>query len=230
MIVLLIRKQEDLGLYVIIMAGDAVLSSLVVWPFLRRSIGLEMPRWDEMKTHLKPIMILFIPILAMSVFHIMDKTMLDWLGTETDVGYYYSADKVINIPLSIITAIGTVMLPRIANEYGKGNMNDVQVMLRRSTELSAFLICAIGGGIAAVANEFVPWFFGPGFDPCIELVYWFTPVLAVKAISDLIRTQYMIPAHMDKDYTVAVFIGAGINLCALEITYCLKSSNAVAVI
>ncbi|MBR3178442.1 MAG: oligosaccharide flippase family protein [Clostridia bacterium] len=214
LITVFIRKQEDLGLYVVIMAGDAVLSSLAVWPFLRKNIGFEMPRWADMKKHLKPIMILFVPILAMSVFHIMDKTMLDWLGTEADVGYYYSADKVINIPLSIITAIGTVMLPRIANEYGKGNMNDVQVMLRRSTELTAFMICAIGGGIAAIANEFVPWFFGPGFDQCIELVYWFTPVLAVKAISDLIRTQYMIPAHMDKDYTAAVFIGAGINLIA----------------
>ena len=114
LIVFFVRKPDDLMLYVLIMAGDTVLSNLVVWPFLRRNIGFEKPQWRFMREHLKPILVLFVPILAMSVFHIMDKSMLDWLGTETDVGYYYSADKVINIPLSIITALGTVMLPRVS--------------------------------------------------------------------------------------------------------------------
>ena len=214
LIVLFVRKPDDVLIYVIIMSGDAVLSNLVVWPFLRKNIEFEKPKLSLMCEHLKPVLILFIPILAMSVFHIMDKTMLDWLSTETDVGYYYSADKVINIPLSIITALGTVMLPRVSNEYSKGNLNGVQNMLRKSTELTVFMTCAVGIGIAAIANEFVPWFFGSGFEPCVQLVYWFVPILFAKAIGDLIRTQYMIPAKMDRLYTIAIFIGAGVNLIA----------------
>ena len=212
LIVLFVRTPDDLLIYVIIMAGDTVLSNLVVWPFLRRNIGFEMPKLHLMKEHMKPILVLFVPILAMSVFHIMDKTMLDWLGTETDVGYYYSADKVINMPLSIISGLGTVMLPRVSNEYSKGNNEVVRRMLKKSTELTIFMTCAIGIGIAAIANEFVPWFFGKGFEPCITLVYWFVPILFAKAIGELIRTQYMIPAHMDRYYTIAVSIGAGVNL------------------
>ena len=214
LIVLFVRKPEDILLYVLIMAGDFVLSNLVVWPFLWRNIGFEKPQWSEIKRHFKPILVLFVPILAMSVFHIMDKTMLDWLSTETNVGYYYSADKVINIPLSIITALGTVMLPRISNEHSKGNEEGVHTMLRKSTELTIFMACAVGIGIASIANEFIPWFFGAGFEPCIQLVYWFVPVLFAKAIGDLIRTQYMVPVHMDKHYTIAVSIGAGVNLIA----------------
>ena len=214
LIVLFVRKPDDLLIYVIIMAGDTVLSNLIVWPFLLRNIGFEMPKLHIMKEHMKPILVLFIPVLAMSVFHVMDKSMLDWLGTETDVGYYYSADKIINIPLMIITALDTVMLPRVSNEFSKGNNDGVQSMLRKSTELTFFMACAVGIGIAAIANEFVPWFFGDGFEPCIKLVYWFVPILFAKAIGDLIRTQYMIPAHLDHYYTIAVGIGAGVNLIA----------------
>lgn len=212
LIVLYVRKPDDIFIYVLIMAGDTVLSNLLVWPFLKKSIGFQKPAINQMRKHIKPILILFIPILGMSVFHIMDKTMLDWLGTETDVGYYYSADKIINIPLSIITALGTVMMPRVSNEYSKGNRDGVRNMLKKSTELTFFMTCAVGIGIAAIANEFVPWFFGRGFEPCVRLIYWFVPILFAKAIGDLIRTQYMIPAKLDKLYTIAVFVGAGVNL------------------
>ena len=214
LIVLCVRKPDDIFIYVLIMAGDSVLSNLLVWPFLKKSIGFQKPALSKMRKHIKPILILFVPILGMSVFHIMDKTMLDWLGTETDVGYYYSADKIINIPLSIITALGTVMMPRVSNEYSKGNRDGVRNMLKKSTELTIFMTCAVGIGIAAIANEFVPWFFGQGFEPCIRLIYWFVPILFAKAIGDLVRTQYMIPAKLDKLYTVAVFVGAGVNLVA----------------
>lgn len=214
LIVLCVRKPDDILIYVLIMAGDSVLSNLLVWPFLKKSIGFQKPELSKMRKHVKPILILFVPILGMSVFHIMDKTMLDWLGTETDVGYYYSADKIINIPLSIITALGTVMMPRVSNEYSKGNRDGVRNMLKKSTELTIFMTCAVGIGIAAIANEFVPWFFGRGFEPCIRLIYWFVPILFAKAIGDLIRTQYMIPAKLDKFYTSAVFVGAGVNLIA----------------
>ena len=214
LIVLFVKKPDDILIYVLIMAGDTILSNLIVWPFLWKRIGFEKPKFDLMKEHLRPVLILFIPILAMSVFHIMDKTMLDWLGTEADVGYYYSADKVINIPLSIITALGTVMLPRVSNEYCKGNQSGVRRILKKSTELTVFMTCAVGIGIGAIAQEFIPWFFGTGFESCVQLVYWFVPVLFAKAIGDLIRTQYMIPAKLDKLYTAAVFIGAGVNLIA----------------
>lgn len=212
LIVLLVHRPEDLYIYALIMAGDTLLSNLVVWPFLYREIAFEWPKWEEMRRHISPIFVLFVPILAMSVFHVMDKTMLDWLSTEANVGYYYSADKVINIPLAVITAIGTVMLPRVANVYSGKDMPKVRSMLRKSSELTLFLSCAVGFGLAAIAKEFIPFFFGAGYEPCIRLVYWFVPILFFKAVGDLVRTQFMIPSHKDRVYTLAVCCGASVNL------------------
>lgn len=216
LIVLLIRKPSDLYIYTIIMSADAVLSNLIMIPFLKKNIGFEKPSFSLMRQHIKPILILFIPILAMSIFHIMDKTMLDVLSTEQNSGFYYSADKLINIPIAAIAALSTVMLPRIANMMGnsKNVKKDISIVLQKSTELTIFLASAVGMGIASIAKEFVPFFFGNGYEPCILLVYWFVPVLFVKAISELIRTQYLVPAHEDKKYTIAIILGACINLFA----------------
>ncbi len=215
LIVLLIKTPNDLYIYAIIMAGDAILSNLIMLPFLRKNLGFEKPSFPLMREHIKPIMILFIPILAMSIFHIMDKTMLDVLSTEQNSGFYYAADKLINIPMAAIAALGTVMLPRIANMMGNSkNKNNVSLVLGKSTELMIFLASAVGMGIAAIAKEFVPFFFGDGYEPCVKLIYWFVPVLFVKAISELIRTQYLVPAHEDKKYTLAIISGAVVNLFA----------------
>lgn len=211
-IVLFIRKPEDLQLYVIIMAADVAISNLVLWPFLVKDLRFALPNWDSMQKHVIPILILFIPVLAVSVFHVMDKTMIDVLSTEQELGYYYSADKLANIPLGVITAVSTVMLPRISSIYSKGERGEIKGVLKKSFELTVFLTCSIAAGIAAIAKEFVPFFFGAGFEPCIPLVYWFSFVLFAKAVGDFIRMQYLVPTHRDKLYTTAICVGAAINL------------------
>lgn len=212
LIVFFVRQPDDLFLYVLIVAGDTMVSNAVLWPFLKRNISFERPRLSLMREHIAPLVVLFIPVLAMSVFHVMDKSMLDWLSTETQVGYYYTADKIIGIPLSIITGFGTVMLPRVSNEYSKGNTPRVQSMMKNSTEVTTFIACALGFGIASIAKIFIPWFFGAGFEPCIKLVYVFIPVFLIKSIGSLVRSQYMIPSKMDWQFTASVCFGAITNL------------------
>lgn len=213
-IVLFVRDQSDLLLYTIIMSGSMAVSQLMLWGSLPQYVRFEKPNWKEAKAHIIPILKLFIPVIGLSVFHIMDKTMLDLLSDEANVGFYYSADKVINIPLGVISAISTVMLPRISYMVIRDSKEEVQKMIAKSSEVVSFLTAAIGCGIAAIAKEFVPLFFGNGFEPCVPLIYCFVPVLFIKAWGELVRSQYLIPTKRDKLYTSAVFYGAITNLIA----------------
>lgn len=137
--------------------------------------------------------------------------MLDLLSTEAEVGYYYAADKIIYIPLGLITAIGTVMLPRISSIVGESK-EKTEKLLSKSTELSICMSCAVGFGIAAIAREFVPLFFGDGYEKCVNLLVLFVPVLFVKSLSNIVNQQYLIPAKCDNQYTLAVTGGAIVNL------------------
>lgn len=214
LIVLLIRKPDDLYLYTAVMSGSMAISQILLWSSLFKVVSYKKPKWDDVRKHIAPIFRLFIPVLGLSVFHIMDKTMLDLLSDEANVGYYYSADKVINIPLGVISAVSTVMLPRIAFVANNRAISDVKALLSKSSEIVACLSAAVGFGIASIAKDFVPLFFGDGFEPCIQLIYWFVPVLYVKSWGEMIRAQFLIPMSRDKLYTYAVFGGAFANLLA----------------
>ena len=177
LIVLFIRNPNDLPLYTLIMTGDILLSNLIMVPFLVKRIPYSRPSLQEIKKHIKPILVLFIPVIAMSIYHVMDKTMLDLLSNETELGFYYSSDKIMNFPYGVIIAMGTVMLPRIAKSYSEGDTEYIGEVLTKSTELTVFLTVAIGIGIASIAHEFVPLFFGDDFYPCIVLVIFCSSII-----------------------------------------------------
>lgn len=211
-IVLFVKTPNDLPLYTFIMAGSTAITQLLMWSYLPRFISFEKPSWEKIRQHIRPIVRLFVPVIALSVFHIMDKTMLDVLSDDNNVGLYYSADKIVNIPLGLINAVSTVMLPRMTNVIHNGTATQAKQLLQKTTELILFLSSAIAFGIAAIANEFVPMFFGPGFEGCIVLIQTFVPILYIKALSELVRAQYLIPSCKDRLYINAVWAGAAANL------------------
>lgn len=70
---------------------------------------------------------------------------------------------------------------------------------------------AVGFGIAAISREFVPFFFGDGYEKCATLLVLFVPILFIKALSNIVDQQYLIPAKCDNQYTLAVIGGAFVN-------------------
>ena len=213
-IFLFVHGAEDLPKYVFIMAFSMVLSQGILWFFLIKDIGFCKPQWNEVRKNVKPILLLFIPVLAMSVFHIMDKTMVDMLSDEANGGYYYNVDRLVNIPLGLITGLGTVMLPRISRLSNDNDSEGTLTILKKSSELSLFLTAAVAFGLGAIAKTFVPVFFGDGYLPCIRMIEVFVPIIVIKAISDFIRQQYLIPSKKDRLYVIAVICGALVNLVA----------------
>lgn len=212
LIAFFIRKPTDLYLYAFIMAGGTTLSQLVLWLSLPRRIKFERVNWERVRPHIVPILKLFVPVIALSVYHIMDKTMLDMLSTEAEVGYYYAVDKIVYIPLGFILAIGTVMLTRVSYVLHNETEERAKNLLSKSVEVTMFITCAVTFGIGAISKEFIPFFFGSGFEPCVELMYMFLPVLLIKALGDVVRTQYLIASGKDNIYTMAVTSGAVTNV------------------
>lgn len=149
--------------------------------------------------------------MAMSVYHIMDKTMLGVLSTYKQVGYYYNADKIINIPIGILTGVGTVMLPRMTALNKEGKLKEAKKLFLLSIELIVIVSVAMACGISAISKEFTPFFFGQGYDACIILIIALSPVLVVKGLSEIARMQYLIPNHKEKIFIESVFCGAGVN-------------------
>lgn len=207
-----VRSRDDLWKYVFIMALGSFISQSVVWLFLRKYVTFVKPSLKEMKTHIMPMLVLFIPVVAISLYKVMDKIMLGYLCEMEEVGYYENAEKAINIPNSIIGAFGAVMLPKMSNLMKNGSTNQSRKYMNYSMEYVMLLASGLSFGLCAVASDFSVVFWGNDFEACGPLIEVLAFTVPFLAFANVIRTQYLIPTRRDKEYSVSVFVGAGVNL------------------
>lgn len=216
-ILLTVKSSSDLWIYTLIMTSSTFISNFILWKFAKRHIVFskfkEVKRSSVIK-HIKSNLMLFIPLAAMHIYHAMDKTMLGVLSTYDESGFYYNADKVVGIPVGIITGLGTAMLPRVSSLVGEGNIKKSEEYFKIFIRLIAMVTVALAFGIASVSNEFVPVFFGKGYDSCVILIILLSPVLIIKGYCYVSRTLYLIPNHLERVYTGSVIFGAVVNLIA----------------
>ncbi len=211
-ILFFVKSPSDLNLYTFIMAVGAFLATLALWVPLRNYIVFCKPNREDAISHVKPNLILFIPVLSLGVFHYMDKVMVGILSDMTETGYYTNADKVINIPLGLITALGVVMMPRISKLEERGDEEKAKGYIQNSLIFSSWLGVAMCFGIMAVSEVFVPVFFGRGYEACVKILMLFSPVILIKAVSAAFKMQVMIPTGKDVQLNISVICAAAANL------------------
>ena len=214
MILVLVRSPQDVWGYVLATAGTNLANSIIPWFFVRRYVDPVRPTWRRMFSHLKPTLVLFVPVIAISVYSILDKVMLGLFTTVEQVGYFDYADKISRIPLSFITALGVAVLPRMSQIMGAGHDEEGKRLI--GTTMWFMLACAFAlcFGIVGVAPAFCPSFFGQGFDACVPLMSVLAFVIPTICVTNVIGNQYLLPCHRDRDYTVSVSVGAGVNVVA----------------
>ena len=208
---LLVKNVGDIYIYTIVMGGGNFLSQIILWRFLKKEIQPVKITLKGIRKHFIPNLILFIPVIAVSLYKVMDKIMLGNLSTKSQVGFYEYSEKIVNILTCLITALGTVMLPKISYLLANGEKGQVANYISKSIRFSAFSSSAMAFGIAAVASQFAPFFYGSEFSPCGILIAAMAPTIIFVSWANVIRTQYLIPIHEDKIYIISVMLGAVCN-------------------
>ena len=211
-IFLFVRTAADLWKYALVVSAGTLLSQSYLWLYLGRHVRWHRPNLTRIFSHLRAELILFIPVIAVSLYKMMDKIMLKELATYTQVGYYESAEKILNIPTGIITALGTVMLPRMSNLAAKAKTEESKRYIYNSMLFAIFLASGMMFGIAGIAEDFVPLFLGDAYRECIGLLQVLCSTVVFISWANVIRTQHLIPQHKDRSYIISVMLGALVNL------------------
>ncbi|MCC8127144.1 MAG: flippase [Clostridiales bacterium] len=210
-IFIFVRESNDLWKYVLIMSLSVFISQLLLWHFIRREISFARPQCYEVKNNIKSICVLFIPILAYSIYRVMDKVMIGSFSTMTEVGYYENAEKILNIPVGIVTALGNVMLPRISNLLAHGEEKKQKEYIGMSFTFVSIVEGAICFGIAAVADVFVPIYYGNEFVKSGDILSIIIFTALISGWANVIRTQFLIPKKKDTIYVTSMVLAAIVN-------------------
>lgn len=207
-----VKSKNGVYVYALINVIGMICSQLYLWLLVKKFVIKVKIRKNDVISHIMPNLILFIPVVAISLYKVMDKIMLGIMSSTTQVGYYEACEKVITVPLALVSSLGTVMMPRMTDLYAKNNIKKSGQYIYKSIIFAIFLSTSLSFGIMAITNEFVPFFYGDGFDPCINLFRILLPSGIFVAFANVIRTQYLIPKQKDKSYIISVIAGATTNL------------------
>lgn len=229
LIILFVKNKNDLWIYVLIMSLSYFLSAFSLWIMMFKKIKFIRCTLDDIKQHLKPCLLLFIPIIATSVYRVMDKIMIGNFSNMSEVGYYENAEKIIMISLGILNAFTAVMMPKIANLVSNKKNEEAMNLLDKSMEMAMFICFALSFGIAAISNDFIPFFLGSEFNKSILICSLLCISIPFITWSSIIRILYLIPYEEDKIYVKSVIIGAIVNF-VLNLVFIPKFASLGAVI
>lgn len=213
LIFICIKNENDLWKYLLIFSGSEILGNITMWMYLPKYIIKVNVKELKIWKHMIPTISLFIPQIATQIYTVLDKTMVGAITKDmNEVGFYEQAQKIVKTALTIVTAFGTVMAPRIANCFANDKKDEIVSNIKKSFTFVGIVSMPIVFGIIGISKNFVPWFYGEGFEKVTTLIIVTSPIIIAIGLSNITGLQLLVPIGRQKEYTISVTIGAISNL------------------
>lgn len=208
----LVENQDDVNKYAMIMSVGYLVSQLALWPYLKSCIDRVYICDMSLKQHWLPNFAMFLPVIAVSLYRILDKIMLGLFSSYEYVGFFENAEKIVAVPIAVVSALGTVMLPRVTALISEKKYSDV--IKYRDLSVTIVTIFSVGAlfGFIGISEVLVKCLYGEDFEMSGIILRYLAFTLIFLGIGDVIRSQYLIPYRYDRVYIASAFLGAIVNV------------------
>ena len=212
-----IKSSEDLYLYIFLIVIFDFLGQFVMWIPAKKFI--KRPSFDTkiIKKNLHPIVLLFLPQVAISLYVVLDRTLLGLLGSYSDVGIYEQGQKLTSILLTVVSSLGAVMLPRVANLLSERKEKEAQNMVRFSFILYNLIIFPMIFGLIAINEIFVKLFLGQNFQDVKYVLYIIVFNIMFIGWTNILGYQVLVVRNKNKEFMLSTTIPAIVSV-AVNIT------------
>lgn len=209
-----IKSKDDVVAYIMLNSLILMFGNLSMWIFLPKFLVRVSVKSLRIWHHFKEKLIYFIPTIATSIYTVLDKTLIGLITNDAyQNGFYEQATKIINIAKTAsFVALNSVMGARLAYLFAENKIEEAKSKIK--TAMNMILLLTIGSmfGVVAIASDFVPVFFGEGYEPVIDLLYLMAPLIVIIGISNCIGTQYYTPIGKTKIASLYMIAGSVVNL------------------
>lgn len=208
-----VKNEHDFLTYALIMQAASLVANMSVYPNVLKQIDIKIPRSLNIFQHVKPACVYFVPGLINTIFSSSDKTMLGiWTG-DYEVGIYEQASKISQICMSAVCTIGNVILPRASYLYHNDNKGEkVNKLIYDSLKAVQLVSAPAMFGIIAISGEFIPVFFGGGYEKSALVLSVLAFNVLITALCNLLGQQCLIARERQKDYNLTIIISALMNV------------------
>lgn len=228
LIFIFIKTPNDVTLYTFIYVMAGLLGNLTMIPYLKGEIIFERLNLKSILQHLRGIIGLFLPVVAIQLYTVLNKIMLGALSTSDQVSYFSQIMTVINLSLSVISAFGGVLAPHIANIYIKGLYKEIKNLSKLAIDFVYLLGLPMILGCLLCGDIFVPVFFGAQYKPAIPILYILSILFVILGFGQILGS-FLISSNRQDKYTIAVSLAAVTNLILNSIFIVIFHMGAIGV-
>ena len=207
-IFLFVKNESDLYLYVFLLIFYELLGQISMWLPARELIQKPVISLSESRHHLMPVITLFLPQIAISLYTSLDRTLLGVFASTRDVGIYEQALKLVAILLTIVTSLGTVMLPRVSQLLAQKEHKAVIKLYEFSFLLYNMIIFPVIAGMLIVNDNFVQFFLGSEFQDAKYAIMIMVWKMFFIGWTNIMGIQILIPHNKHKEFMVSTTIPA----------------------
>lgn len=164
----------------------------------------------EIKKHLKPIFILFGTTVAISIYTVLDTTMLGTICGDEQVGLYNAATKINKIVMTLIVSVGTVVTPRASNIIETDKVY-FENLLKKTCNFFLILSIPCTAGLCFLAKPIILLFCGEQFSSAVSTMQIMTPIVIIISFGCFFTNLIFTPIRKDKFSLFSVLAGALVN-------------------
>lgn len=212
LIFIFVRNSEDLVIYILISTVQLLLMSILPWLFVRGAIIRPKKDYINLKDTTKTSLFYFLPTLAVTLYTLVDKTMLGSLAGNAETGYYEQSTKIVSMVIGVIHALAPVMLARIAYLIKNGNEEEVHKKIGQMFNVYFLIGFPSIIGLFCICGLFMPSFFGDDFTPAVGVMYFLIPLILIKNISNALGNVFYGPRNQIHMTSIFYFVGAFVNI------------------
>lgn len=208
-----IKNKNDLNLLMFIYSITTLISSVSLYLKIPKYITKITFKDINIRKHIVPNLKLFLPQAATLIYCQFDKVMIEHLTSDISmVGFYNQAEKIVKIPLTIITSLSTVMLPRISENFINKKMDIVKKYINKAFKFSLLLAIPLTFGFIAISTNLVSWFLGDGYEEVSVILTLLSLTIVFISLSSVSGSQYLTATNNTKVLTISYVVSAVINL------------------
>ncbi len=173
----LVRSPDDYVVYALIGVGANALSAVCNLILSAKYIDFRSRASLGLFKHLRPMLLLFGTTLAISLYTILDTTMLGFLAGNTEVGLYTAATKLTKIVVVLVSALPTVWLSRFSLYADRGEADVIAALFRKAAQCVLMVTLPAMCGLFVLGKPLVLLFCGSAYAGSIPVMQLITPIV-----------------------------------------------------
>lgn len=151
----LVKNENDYLKYALLTVVTSGCICVFNWMHCKKYVHLKFTLKMNVQKHIRPILTFFANAVATSIYVNSDTTMLGYFAGNHFVGLYALSVKVYNVIKTMLAAVYTVAVPRLAYFVGQDDKNSVKSVFTALFSNLTIILLPAGIGLASISREIV---------------------------------------------------------------------------